>query len=540
MGDTAVTPVRTDFGGTRHRTLEQRSPVSEVIIRNARIVPLERDAAGAGDPVDLLIRDDRVAEIAPVGALAAETPGTQTIAADGRFIIPGLWDHHVHATQWARTAGQLDTSGTDSAAELAARVGEYIAAREPGDTSTVFGWGHRSAPWTEAPSVAQLDAVTGDIPTVLVSGDGHHGWVNSAALARFDLPQRDTVLAEADWFPVFGRLDELRGDGGIGSTDPDGMRAAVAKANALGIVGITDMEFGPGWVRWADRYAAGITSLRVRTATYSDTLEDVIAAGMRTGDAIAGTDGIIQMGPLKIISDGSLNTRTAWCREPYTDADSLQHPAGAPNLPLADLRGLFARGAEAGLEIACHAIGDAAIGTALDAFAESGARGGIEHAQLTTVNDIRRMAEFGVHASVQPAHLLDDRDVTHQCWADRTDFSFMLRTMLDLGVTLTMGSDAPVSPLDPWLAIASAVHRTGDDREPWNPAESLTAREALAASTNGAGTVGVGSLADLILLDRNPLDPEIVAQGSAAVAAHVLDPGVAVTMLGGRIVHDAR
>ncbi|MBC9953547.1 hypothetical protein ICM05_02635 [Leucobacter sp. cx-42] len=56
-------------------------------------------------------------------------------------------------------------------------------------------------------------------------------------------------------------------------------------------------------------------------------------------------------------------------------------------------------------------------------------------------------------ASVQPAHLLDDRDVTHQCWADRTDFSFMLRTMLELGVTLTMGSDAPVSPLDPGVAV---------------------------------------------------------------------------------------
>ena len=115
------------------------------------------------------------------------------------------------------------------------------------------------------------------------------------------------------------------------------------------------------------------------------------------------------------------------------------------------------------------------------------------------------MAALGVTASVQPAHLLDDRDVSERLWPGRGDRSFALRWMLDDGVRLAMGSDAPVARLDPWLAMAAAVHRTVDDREAWYPEQSITPREALAASTDGWGTVAEGHPADLALLDTDPL-----------------------------------
>jgi predicted amidohydrolase YtcJ len=134
---------------------------------------------------------------------------------------------------------------------------------------------------------------------------------------------------------------------------------------------------------------------------------------------------------------------------------------------------------------------------------------------------------------VQPAHLLDDRDLTMQCWPDRSDRCFVFRRLLDEGVGLVLGSDAPVSPLDPWLAVAAAVHRSSDEREPWHPEQSLRPREALQASTDGHGTVGVGSLGDLVLLDDNPL-----ASGSTAErAARLRAMQVAVTLVGGRVVH---
>jgi predicted amidohydrolase YtcJ len=248
------------------------------------------------------------------------------------------------------------------------------------------------------------------------------------------------------------------------------------------------------------------------------------------------------MGPLKIISDGSLNTRTAWCCEPYGDAHRLEHPAGQPNLDGTELRDLFARAHAAGLDVACHAIGDAAVAEALAAYASTGARGSIEHVQMARREDLRRMAELGVRASVQPAHLLDDRDITDRVWGDRSARCFAFRWMLDDGIDLALGSDAPVSPLDPWLAIAAAVHRSADDRDPWHAEQALTVREALVASVDGQPTLRVGSRGDLVLLDRDPLLRDLAAGDgdTAPVAAALREIRSALTMVAGRVVHDAR
>ncbi len=121
-------------------------------------------------------------------------------------------------------------------------------------------------------------------------------------------------------------------------------------------------------------------------------------------------------------------------------------------------------------------------------------------------SDIDRMAALGLVASVQPAHLLDDRAVTAAVWGEeRAARSFPLRGLVDAGVRLALGSDAPVARLDPWLAMAAAVHRGEPGDAPWHPEHSLTAPEALAASTGGLGTVRPGQVADLALLDADPL-----------------------------------
>ncbi|HET8559742.1 MAG TPA: amidohydrolase family protein, partial [Marmoricola sp.] len=123
------------------------------------------------------------------------------------------------------------------------------------------------------------------------------------------------------------------------------------------------------------------------------------------------------------------------------------------------------------------------------------------------------------------------------CWPDRAERCFALRSMLDAGVELAMGSDAPVAALDPWLTLAAAVHRTGDDREPWHPEQSITPAEALASSTDGQGTPGVGSRADLVLLDDDPLATDLPADDTAAVGARLRQMRVAATFVGGRATH---
>src|SRR5690625_7262267 len=120
---------------------------------------------------------------------------------------------------------------------------------------------------------------------------------------------------------------------------------------------------------------------------------------------------------------------------------------------------------------------------------------------LTDV-DVARMARLGVVASVQPAHLLDDRDATEELWPGRADQAFRLRDLFDAGAGLVLGSDAPVAPLDPWLAMAAAVHRSADEREGWFAAQQLQPREALAASTDGVVTLEPGGRGDVVLLDE--------------------------------------
>ena len=176
--------------------------------------------------------------------------------------------------------------------------------------------------------------------------------------------------------------------------------------------------------------------MRVRAATYPDHLDGAIAAGLATGDSL-GAEGLLTMGPLKIISDGSLNTGTAYCCDPYADSGSGEPTRGMRNQTQHELEDLCRKATQSGLEMAVHAIGDAALALAIDAFETTGTRGSIEHAQLVTTAELHRMARLGVRASVQPAHLLDDRDATMRIWPDRADRCFAFRSMLDAGVELS-------------------------------------------------------------------------------------------------------
>lgn len=510
-----------------------------LLLREVRIVPVglsEAAGQGPGGPVDLRIEAGVVTEVGP----GLEGRGEEEIGLGGRYLLPGLWDRHVHWDQWAATLTRLDMSGTGSARSAIERVATAVRTT-PDDGNALIGFGHRSAGWPDVPTVADLDRVTGERPVVLVSGDAHHGWLNSAAMRRLGVAPRDGIIAEREWFDLMPRLGEISG--------PPDQEQAFASAARMGVVGIVDMEFGAPFAHWPERYPASRRRLKVRAATYPEHLERAIAAGLRSGDEIEGTEGMVRMGPLKIISDGSLNTRTAFCCEPYLDAETLEEPRGVVNYPPAELTALLRRAHGAGLDVAVHAIGDAAVTEALDSIASAGAdaaawggtegrawRPSVEHAQLMLREDLGRMAELGVVASVQPAHLLDDRDVTWTCWGDRGDRCFLHASMLDAGVEVALGSDAPVSRLDPWLAMAAAVFRSGDLRGAWNPAENLTPAQAFACSTDGRGTVGVGSPGDVIVLDADPTRTRGEARPDADAIRHMRP---VLTVVAGGVTHRA-
>ncbi|MFS3130484.1 amidohydrolase [Nocardioides sp. Bht2] len=475
-----------------------------LLLREVRLVPIApSDVAGAA-PVDLLVVDGRVAAVGPV--LDVPSP-TTVVEGEGRWLIPGLWDQHVHLGQWASSRRRLDVAAVQSPEELLALVAGRLAAF-PG--RPIVTWGHRAGSWRPL-SVTELDAVTGATPVGLIAGDGHQAWLNSAALASIGLPYRDDVVREAEWFDSFEKFQASMG----AAATPADLAAAQRDAAAQGVVGLVDFEFSGGPFTWPAWHEAGATLLRVRASTYPDGLETVMASGLANGDAVPGTGGLVTMGPLKVIGDGSLNTRTAWCHHAYAESEQTTGPHhGAPNLSDLELTGLLTRAHQHGLEAAVHAIGDQALSHTLEAFSRTGCRGSIEHVQLARPADLQRMATLGIRASVQPAHLLDDRDLSMALWPERSADCFAFATMAELGLDLRFGSDAPVAPLDPWLAITAAVERTADQRGPWHPEQILGRRQALAASTDGRGMVAVGHPGDLALLDADPL----AGPGTPAVA----------------------
>lgn len=495
--------------------------MGDLLLRETRIVPLTGGPA-TGDPVDVLVSGGRVTA---VGEGLARPDGVEEVRAGGRWLVPGLWDQHVHLGQWTLSRQRVDTGPLGSPEEACALVAGLVSA-DPG--RPVIGFGHRPGVWARDATVAELDAVSGVTPVVLIAGDAHHAWLSSWAQRALGLEVRDDNIYENEWFAAYDGLPGLVGNDGI---SPAGYRNALHRAAEKGVVGTVDFEFGGGPHDWIARWTEGCDILRIRVAMYAERLEEVIEMGLRTGDRLFVGDDRLTMGPLKIISDGSLNTRTAWCCESYAGGEM-----GAANQTPEELHRLVERAWANGLEVATHAIGDAAVRDALDVYAATGARGTIEHAQLITRADVRRMAGVDVRASVQPAHLLDDRDLTEQIWPAWTDRCFAFRWMLDEGVPLVLGSDAPVAPLDPWLAIAAAVHRGDDEREPWHAEQALSAQEALRASVDGQPTVGVGSRADLVLLDRDPLAP---GEDSLEVARALRSMPVALTVVAGHTQYDA-
>lgn len=495
-----------------------------VLITGARLVPVTTPAPEG--EVDVRITEGVVSEVAPRLRAGAE----KVVAADGRWVIPGLWDHHVHVAQWALARHRLDLAPARSVEDALRIVAAHVATLPAGAETVVQGWGHRSAMWSRRPTVPELDAVSRSHLVVLVSGDGHHAWLNSRALALLGLPARDGVVEERVWFEAYPRLAAMPG---AQTLEAEAVRQAVVDAAAKGIVGIVDLESDACYRDWPQRVADGIDQVRVRASCYPERLDDAIRAGLRSGDPLPGGAALVTMGPLKIISDGSLNTRTAYCCERYADAGDLDRPRGVQNYPPHELAALLGRATGHGLEVAVHALGDAAIDQALTAVEQTGAHGSLEHLQLIRREDIPRLAALGLRASMQPAHLLDDRDVTMQCWPDRHDRCFAFASLARAGVPLALGSDAPVAPLDPWLAMAAAVHRSSDDRPPWNQAEALTARQALAASTDGQGTIAPGSRGDVALLDDDPLAPSAATADSAT---RLRGMSCAATVVSGRVV----
>ena len=384
--------------------------------------------------------------------------------------------------------------------------------------------------------------MTGETPAALWSKDYHSLWLNSAGLARahgdLDVPggvvERDAagtptgILREESAWRFRERFVTVSEDEWVAAT-----REGLRVANARGVGAIHDKD---GWLG-ANAIFARIhehdgLSLRVWQSLPHERVAELAALRIRSGLG----DDYLRLGYLKAFMDGTLGSQTAW----MLDGSGVVITSGD------ELAEIVRSAAAAGWPVAVHAIGDRANREALDAFEATrdlwqplGLRHRIEHAQCLDPADVGRFAELGVACSVQYSHAPSDRDLAERFWGERLDGTYAFRSLTESGAVVANGSDAPVEELDPLAGIAAGVRRTIDDRPAWRPEESVTIEQALHATTvapawlvgdeRRRGTLLPGRLADLVVLDRDPVACQPDELPSVEVVA---------TMVGGRWVHN--
>jgi len=472
-----------------------------------------------------------------VGAHETALPSPDVVDLEGRCVVPGFTDSHVHFPTWSLAHRDVRLDGASSLAEALDRVRAHTRR-----TSWVRGTGWRSAEWEAEPSKVALDGVTGDVPAALWAKDYHSLWLNSAALAlaggdldvdggvveRDRAGQPTGILREESAWQYRARFATVPEDEWVDATR-DGLRIAATR-------GVTAIHDKDGWLgaqrifqRIADR--EGLT-LRVWQSVPYEQLPTLEALGLRSGIG----DDYLRIGYLKAFMDGTLGSQTAW----MLDGSGVVITHGD------ELAEVIAAGSRAGWPVAVHAIGDRANREALDAFeatrdewAPLGLRHRIEHAQCLAPEDVLRFAELGVACSVQFSHAPSDRDLAERFWGERTDGAYAFRSLWDSGALVANGSDAPVEELDPLAGIRAGVLRTIDDRPAWHPEQCLSVEEALHATCvsppwltgdeRTRGRLRPGYLADLVVLSADPVECPPDELESVEVVA---------TMVGGRWTHN--
>ena len=487
----------------------------------------------------LAIAGDRIA--GGVGTHETALASPDVVDLGGRSVLPGFTDSHVHFPTWALAQHEVRLEGTASVEEAVARVRDSLAA----STGTwVRGRGWRSNDWSPArePTKQDLDAIARDRPVALMARDSHSVWLNSAALARADgdLHVPGGVVELDEHGEPTGVLREEScwhfRDRYIGTTDDeyvDAMRSGMKLAASRGVTAVHDKDGWLGALRfWQRLETEGSLCLRVWQSLPAEKAGELEAVDVRGG---LGSP-LLKLGYLKAFMDGTLGSQTA----------RMLDGSGVEITSRDGLEDFIRRAARAGFSIAVHAIGDRANRDALDAFEATrsewqplGLRQRIEHAQLLAPEDLPRFAELGVAASVQFSHAPSDRDVADRFWGQTTSEPYAFRSLLESGAVLANGSDAPIEELDPLLGIRAAVARTLDEREAWRPEQALSVEQALHASTvapawlagdeRRRGKLVPGYLADLVVLDRDPLGCEPDELGEIQVVA---------TMLGGGWTHN--
>ncbi|MEO1659657.1 MAG: amidohydrolase [Pseudomonadota bacterium] len=511
--------------------------------------------------------DGRILAVLPVGFEGTVSGPDGALSGNDlgdAVLFPGFVDGHAHLLGIGERELTLNLEGTVSVVELVTRIESEVQGLPEGQVVYGRGWIETGWPENRMPLASDLDAVSPDNPVILTRADGHALVANTAALIAAGVTDAtqdvDGGKIERD---ADGAATGILIDNSMGQvlqlvsapTEQDIIRAYVVGSKAYsarGWTGVHNMSVNPRDAGILERLdLEGRMPLRLHNAYDREGFE---IAEQRQHE----TDTITNRS-VKLYMDGALGSRGALLIEPYSDRPNT---SGLSLMEPDLLATLMARAEDADVQLAIHAIGDLANRRILDEFQQlksisqvlsngngeprdfSNNRWRIEHTQILHPDDIARVGELGLIASMQPSHAIGDlKFAPSRLGQDRLYGAYAWQSLLDRNAVVLGGSDAPVEIGSPQIEFYAAVARKdleGFSNEDWYAEEALSRAQALALFTtapaygafmeNDLGTIEVGKLADFTAFDRDLMTiPE----------AEILDAKTVLTVVQGDVVFQA-
>jgi predicted amidohydrolase YtcJ len=540
----------------------ESAPIADLIVTNAKVWTGD-DAHPQAQAVAIL--GERIISVGSSAEMEIlRGPGTKVIDAGGKLLLPGFNDAHLHFVEGGQGLDSIQLNDATSSEEFARRVAAKVKSTTKGEWILGGDWDETKWPGEKLPTKELIDSLTPNNPVFLDRYDGHAALANSIALrmAQIDAqtpdPPGGVIVRDAQGVPT-GVLKDAAEYAILKIIPPlsheqrlTAIRRALAYAASLGVTSFQEMN-DENTDSFADISAydellqSRELTARVYVAASIADWQKEAQLGVRHGFGSPW----LRIGALKGFADGSLGSRTAYFFEPYTDEPGNAGLLRDQMHPLAQMQEWITGADAARLQVCIHAIGDRAISTILDVYAEAikahssaDRRLRIEHAQHMAAKDFDRFAQMNIIASVQPYQAIDDgRWAEARIGHDRASRTYAFRTFLNHGVHLAFGTDWGVAPLNPLLGVYAAVTRaTLDGKNPsgWFPEQKLTVEEAVRAYTMGSayaefqetekGSITAGKLADMVLLSDDIF---------AIDHSKIRDAKVLKTIVGGKVVWDA-
>lgn len=488
---------------------------------------------------------------------------TKVIDANGRLVIPGFNDAHVHF-------GPLDPDYVElryvtDPAVITERVKEQVSKSKPGQLIRGGHWEHEMFTDKQWPTKELIDKVSPDNPVILSRTDGHSVLVNSYVLKASGITKstpdpfggeivKDPVTGEptgilketAAGLVKSGEIKIDRTPEELKDREWQGYIRALREARELGVTSIQNAG-GASFGDYVKLKEAGELTSRIDIG--EPITDDTAKLGSirEMAAKYPGAENWIRFGYLKGFIDGTIGSGTALMFEPFNDDLST---SGLSMMSYEELEKAILTADKMGFQIGIHAIGDKGNNWVLNAYEKArqvngirDSRHRIEHAQVLHLNDIPRFAQLGVIPSMQPTHCITDkRFCEKRIGQERAKGAYAWNSLQKTGAKLAFGTDYSVEPLNPMEGLYAAVtrkDRLGEEGEGWFPGEKLTMEEAIRYYTIGAayaqfmedrkGMIRKGYLGDIVITDKDLLTiPE----------NDIMKTKVDYTITGGKVVFE--